>query len=148
MTPTQFIDLKGLMGDKSDNIPGVPGVGEKTGIKLLKQYSTIENLIEHTDELKGSIKKKIEENKDLALMSKELATIITNVPIEVKLEDLEYGDYNKDDVVEKFKEFGFTSLITKLLDIEGGETTIKEEIDLKIEHLDNVEDFIKKGRRK
>ena len=100
MTPTQFIDLKGLMGDKSDNIPGVPGVGEKTGIKLLKQYSTIENLIEHTDELKGSIKKKIEENKDLALMSKELATIITNVPIEVKLEDLEYGDYNKDDVVE------------------------------------------------
>ena len=145
MTPTQFIDLKGLMGDKSDNIPGVPGVGEKTGIKLLKQYSTIENLIEHTDELKGSIKKKIEENKDLALMIKELATIITNVPIEVKLEDLEYGDYNKDDVVEKFKEFGFTSLITKLLDIEGGETTIKEEIDLKIEHLDNVEDFIKKA---
>ena len=145
MTPTQFIDLKGLMGDKSDNIPGVPGVGEKTGIKLLKQYSTIENLIEHTDELKGSIKKKIEENKDLALMSKELATIITNVPIEVKLEDLEYGDYNKDDVVEKFKEFGFTSLITKLLYIEGGETTIKEEIDLKIEHLDNVEDFIKKA---
>lgn len=145
MTPTQFIDLKGLMGDKSDNIPGVPGVGEKTGIKLLKQYSTIENLIEHTDELKGSIKKKIEENKDLALMSKELATIITNVPIEVKLENLEYGDYNKDDVVEKFKEFGFTSLITKLLDIEGGETTIKEEIDLKIEHLDNVEDFIKKA---
>ena len=145
MTPTQFIDLKGLMGDKSDNIPGVPGVGEKTGIKLLKQYSTIENLIEHTDELKGSIKKKIEENKDLALMSKELATIITNVPIEVKLEELEYGDYNKDDVVEKFKEFGFTSLITKLLDIEGGETTIKEEIDLKIEHLDNVEDFIKKA---
>ena len=63
MTPTQFIDLKGLMGDKSDNIPGVPGVGEKTGIKLLKQYSTIENLIEHTDELKGSIKKKIEENE-------------------------------------------------------------------------------------
>lgn len=145
MTPTQFIDLKGLMGDKSDNIPGVPGVGEKTGIKLLKQYSTIENLIEHTDELKGSIKKKIEENKELALMSKELATIITNVPIEVKLEDLAYGDYNKDDVVEKFKEFGFTSLITKLLDIEGGETTIKEEIDLKIEHLDNVEDFIKKA---
>lgn len=145
MTPTQFIDLKGLMGDKSDNIPGVPGVGEKTGIKLLKQYSSIENLIEHTDELKGSIKKKIEENKDLALMSKELATIITNVPIEVKLEDLEYGDYNKDDVVDKFKEFGFTSLISKLLDIEGGETAIKEEIDLKIQHLDNIEYFVKKA---
>ena len=146
MTPTQFIDLKGLMGDKSDNIPGVPGIGEKTGIKLLKQYSTIENLIEHTDELKGSIKKKIEENKELALMSKELATIIRNVPIDVKLEDLEYGDYNKDDVIEKFKEFGFTSLISKLLEMDGGETSIKEEINLKVEHLDNVDEFIKKAQ--
>lgn len=146
MTPTQFIDLKGLMGDKSDNIPGVPGVGEKTGIKLLKQYSTIENLIEHTDELKGSIKKKIEENKELALMSKELATIITNVPLDIKLEDLEYGDYNKDDVIEKFKEFGFTSLISKLLEMDGGETSIKEEVNLKVQHLDNVEDFIEKAK--
>ena len=146
MTPTQFIDLKGLMGDKSDNIPGVPGVGEKTGIKLLKQYSTIENLIEHTDELKGSIKKKIEENKELALMSKELATIITNVPLDIKLEDLEYGDYNKDDVIEKFKEFGFTSLISKLLEIDCGETRIKEEVNLKVQHLDNLEDFIEKAK--
>ena len=146
MTPTQFIDLKGLMGDKSDNIPGVPGVGEKTGIKLLKQYSTIENLIEHTDELKGSIKKKIEENKELALMSKELATIITNVPLDIKLEDLEYGDYNKDDVIEKFKEFGFTSLISKLLEMDGGETSIKEKVNLKVQHLDNVEDFIEKAK--
>ena len=145
MTPTQFIDLKGLMGDKSDNMPWVPGSGEKTGIKLLKQYATIENLIEHTDELKGSIKKKIEENKELALMSKELATIIRNVPIDVKLEDLEYGDYNKDDVIEKFKEFGFTSLISKLLEMDGGETSIKEEINLKVEHLDNVDEFIKKA---
>lgn len=146
MTPTQFIDLKGLMGDKSDNIPGVPGIGEKTGIKLLKQYSTIENLIEHTYELKGSIKKKIEENKELALMSKELATIITNVPLDIKLEDLEYGDYNKDDVIEKFKEFGFTSLISKLLEMDGGETSIKEEVNLKVQHLDNVEDFIEKAK--
>ena len=146
MTPTQFIDLKGLMGDKSDNIPGVPGVGEKTGIKLLKQYLTIENLIEHTDELKGSIKKKIEENKELALMSKELATIITNVPLDIKLEDLEYGDYNKDDVIEKFKEFGFTSLISKLLEMDGGETSIKEKVNLKVQHLDNVEDFIEKAK--
>lgn len=146
MTPTQFIDLKGLMGDKSDNIPGVPGIGEKTGIKLLKQYSTIENLIEHTDELKGSIKKKIEENKELALMSKELATIITNIPLDIKLEDLEYGDYNKDDVIEKFKEFGFTSLISKLLEMDGGETSIKEEVNLKVQHLDNVEDFIEKAK--
>lgn len=145
MTPTQFIDLKGLMGDKSDNIPGVPGVGEKTGIKLLKQYSSIENLIEHTDELKGSIKKKIEENKDLAIMSKRLATIIRDVPIDVKLDDLKYGDYNKDEVLDKFKEFGFTSLISKLLDLDGGESTVKQEIDINIEHLDNVEEFAKKA---
>ena len=64
-------------------------------------------------------------------MSKELATIITNVPLDIKLEDLEYGDYNKDDVIEKFKEFGFTSLISKLLEMDGGETSIKEEVNLK-----------------
>ena len=62
MTPTQFIDLKGLMGDKSDNIPGVPGIGEKTGIKLIKEYSNIEGIIENINSLKGSIKNKIEEN--------------------------------------------------------------------------------------
>ena len=112
MTPTQFIDLKGLMGDKSDNIPGVPGIGEKTGIKLIKEFSSIENLVEHTDELKGSVKKKIEENKELAIMSKRLATIIRDVPIEVSLEELEYGDYDKDAVIEEFKRFGFTSLIS------------------------------------
>ena len=145
MTPTQFIDLKGLMGDKSDNIPGVPGVGEKTGIKLLKEYSTIENLIEHTDELKGSIKKKIEENKDLAIMSKRLATIIRDVPIDIDLEDLAYGDYNKDEVIEKFKEFGFTSLISKLLEMDGGETSVKQEIDIEIEHLENIDEFIQKA---
>ena len=145
MTPTQFIDLKGLMGDKSDNIPGVPGVGEKTGIKLLKQYSSIENLIEHIDELKGSIKKKIEENKDLAIMSKRLATIIRDVPIDVNLDDLKYGDYNKDEVLDKFKEFGFTSLISKLIGLDGGETTVKQEIDIKIDHLENVEEFTKKA---
>lgn len=145
MTPTQFIDLKGLMGDKSDNIPGVPGVGEKTGIKLLKEYSTIENLIEHTNELKGSVKKKIEENKDLAIMSKRLATIIRDVPIDINLEDLVYGNYDKDEVIEKFKEFGFTSLISKLLDIDGGETSIKQEVDIEIQHLENIDEFIKKA---
>lgn len=145
MTPTQFIDLKGLMGDKSDNIPGIPGVGEKTGIKLLKEYSTIENLIEHTNELKGSIKKKIEENKDLAIMSKRLATIIRDVPIDINLEDLVYGNYDKDEVIEKFKEFGFTSLISKLLDIDGGETSIKQEVDIEIQHLENIDEFIKKA---
>mgnify|MGYP002520031970 CR=1 FL=1 len=88
MTPTQFIDLKGLMGDKSDNIPGVPGIGEVTGIKLIKEFGSIENILDNIESIKGSTKKKIEENKDLAVMSKNLATIIRDVPIEVNLETL------------------------------------------------------------
>ena len=119
MTPTQFIDLKGLMGDKSDNIPGVPGVGEKTGIKLIKQFGSIENLVEHTDELKGSIKKKIEENKDEAIHSKWLATIVRDVPIEFNLDKMIFGDYKVDDVIEKFQFFKFTSLIKKVMDMSG-----------------------------
>ncbi|MGL5750668.1 MAG: DNA polymerase I [Paraclostridium sp.] len=147
MTPTQFIDLKGLMGDKSDNIPGVPGVGEVTGIKLIKEYGSIENLIENIDSLKGSTKKKIEENKDLAIMSKRLATIIRDVPIEVNLESLEFGDYDKVSVIEEFKELEFNSLIPKL----GGsvESQIEEaNIELNINRLDNIDEFINKVKDK
>ena len=145
MTPTQFIDLKGLMGDKSDNIPGVPGIGEKTGIKLIKEFSSIENIIENIDQLKGSVKKKIEENKEQAIFSKKLATIIRNVPIEISLDELSYGDYDKKAVIEEFKKFGFTTLIKQVLamdDIEG-ESTVEEKIELKISHLDNVLEFKK-----
>lgn len=149
MTPTQFIDLKGLMGDKSDNIPGVPGIGEKTGIKLIKEFSSIENLVEHTDELKGSVKKKIEENKELAIMSKRLATIIRDVPIEVSLEELEYGDYDKDAVIEEFKRFGFTSLISRLIDLDGGSEPIEEvALELNIKPLDNAEELINEIKEK
>ena len=70
LTPSQFIDLKGLMGDKSDNIPGVPGIGEKTGIKLLTQFESVEGVIDNIDKLKGAQKKKMEENKESAIMSK------------------------------------------------------------------------------
>ena len=145
MTPTQFIDLKGLMGDKSDNIPGVPGIGEKTGIKLIKEFSSIENIIENIDQLKGSVKKKIEENKEQAIFSKKLATIIRDVPIEISLDELSYGDYDKKAVIEEFKKFGFTTLIKQVLamdDIEG-ESTVEEKIELKISHLDNVLEFKK-----
>lgn len=149
MTPTQFIDLKGLMGDKSDNIPGVPGIGEKTGIKLIKEFSSIENLVEHTDELKGSVKKKIEENKELAIMSKRLATIIRDVPIEVSLEELEYGDYDKDAVIGEFKRFGFTSLISRLIDLDGGSEPIEEvALELNIKSLDNAEELINEIKEK
>ena len=143
MTPTQFIDLKGLMGDKSDNIPGVPGIGEKTGIKLIKEFSSIENLIENTNQLKGSVKKKIEENKDQAVFSKKLATIITDVPIEISLDELSYGDYDKNAVIEEFKKFGFNTLIKQVLAMDGGneESIVEEKIELNINHLEDISAF-------
>ena len=143
MTPTQFIDLKGLMGDKSDNIPGVPGIGEKTGIKLIKEFSSIENLIENTNQLKGSVKKKIEENKDQAVFSKKLATIITDVPIEISLDELSYGDYDKNAVIEEFKKFGFNTLIKQVLAMDGGneESIVEEKIELNINHLEDLSAF-------
>ena len=84
----QVIDLLGLMGDSSDNIPGCPGVGEKTAQKLIAQFGSIENLLENTDELKGALKTKVEENKEKILFSKFLATIKTDVPIELDMESL------------------------------------------------------------
>ena len=143
MTPTQFIDLKGLMGDKSDNIPGVPGIGEKTGIKLIKEFSSIENLIENTNQLKGSVKKKIEENKDQAVFSKKLATIITDVPIEISLDELSYGDYDKNAVIEEFKKFGFNTLIKQVLAMDGGneDSIVEEKIELNINHLEDISAF-------
>lgn len=143
MTPNQFIDLKGLMGDKSDNIPGVPGIGEKTGIKLIKEFSSIENLIENTNQLKGSVKKKIEENKDQAVFSKKLATIITDVPIEISLDELSYGDYDKNAVIEEFKKFGFNTLIKQVLAMDGGneESIVEEKIELNINHLEDISAF-------
>ena len=142
MTPTQFIDLKGLMGDKSDNIPGVPGIGEVTGIKLIKQFGSIENILDNIESIKGSTKKKIEENKDLAVMSKNLATIIRDVPIEVNLETLLFGDYDKEDVIEEFNKLEFNSLIAKV----GGSITESEDTnkELNIVRLDNIPEFIKK----
>ena len=131
------------MGDKSDNIPGVPGIGEKTGIKLIKEFSSIENLIENTNQLKGSVKKKIEENKDQAVFSKKLATIITDVPIEISLDELSYGDYDKNAVIEEFKKFGFNTLIKQVLAMDGGyeESIVEEKIELNINHLEDIERF-------
>ena len=112
LIPDQMRDLKGLMGDKADNIPGIPGVGEKTALKLLKQYHTVENLSEHLDELKGKMGEKIRENIDQGILSKRIATIIKDVPIEVDLEEYRYTghDYNEladfyDKKVEKKVEF-------------------------------------------
>lgn len=147
MTPNQFIDLKGLMGDKSDNIPGVPGIGEVTGIKLIKEFGSIENIIENVDSIKGSSRKKIEEHKDLAIMSKRLATIIRDVPIDITIDDLSFGDYDKANVIDVFNELGFNSLISRIgenSDVESESDNIK----LSIKELVNIEEFIKDVKSK
>lgn len=143
MTPDQFIDLKGLMGDKSDNIPGVPGIGEKTGIKLIKEFSNIENIIENVDKLKGNVKKKIEENKETAIMSKRLATIIRDVPIEFDMDSMVFGDYIQDELIGKIRYFGFNSLLTRISSLNGLEA--EEEI-LEIKKLDDITSFVEKAQ--
>lgn len=115
LTPTQFIDLKGLMGDSSDNIPGIPGIGEKTGIELLKEFHSIENLIANTDSIKKTgIKKKVEEGYQLALMSKKLATINRHVPINIDLEALKVETPDYDSLIKLYTKLEFKSLLKKL----------------------------------
>ncbi|MGE7605180.1 DNA polymerase I [Peribacillus frigoritolerans] len=115
LSPLQIIDLKGLMGDASDNIPGIPGVGEKTALKLLHQFETVENLLQSIDEVSGQkLKEKIEEHKDLALLSKELATITREVPLEVSVNETEYTGMDQDRVISFYKELGFSTLLDKL----------------------------------
>ncbi|MDQ0157263.1 DNA polymerase-1 [Robertmurraya andreesenii] len=129
LTPEQIIDMKGLMGDASDNIPGIPGVGEKTAIKLLKEFQTVDHLIASVDQVTGNkLREKIEEFKDQALMSKELATILRSAPVEVQLDQFEYEDFDKEKVVKLFKELGFNSLLDKLGD-EVEETLALAEIE-------------------
>jgi DNA polymerase-1 len=114
ITPHQFIDLKGLMGDKSDNIPGIPNIGEKTAIKLLKDFGTIENLLQNLSQLKGKIKENIENNKELAIMSKKLVTIKRDIPIEIDFEEYRVKDFNEEKLLELFNKLEFFSLIDSI----------------------------------
>src|SRR5207244_4207685 len=93
--PEQVIDIIGLWGDASDNIPGVPGIGEKTASKLIAQYRSVENLLARTTELKGKLRENLEQHRDHALLSKRLATINCRVPIEVDLEKLKLRPPNE-----------------------------------------------------
>lgn len=111
----QLIEILGLMGDKSDNIPGIPGVGEKTAIQFVKDYGSIENLLANTDKLKGKMKEKVEANKELAIQSKRLATIITDCPIPFDEEKLKLKEYNHDALLELFTELEFRNLAQKIL---------------------------------
>lgn len=114
LTPEQFIDLKGLMGDSSDNIPGVPGIGEKKGIALLEQYGTLENLIDHADEVKGKMGENLRNNIEVARMSKWLATINTQAPVDFEWKDLELTEPDMEKLIAIYTELEFNSFIKKL----------------------------------
>jgi DNA polymerase I len=120
---SELIDILGLMGDKVDNIPGIPGVGEKTAIQLIKDFGNIENLLANTDKLKGKLKEKVENNKEMAIQSKRLATIITNCPVELDEAKLLRKEVDKPALLELFKELEFRAIAQKVLneDIGGKE---------------------------
>ena len=111
----QVIDVLGLMGDAVDNIPGIPGVGEKTAAKLLKEYDTLENVLAHAENIKGALGKKVTEGKELAILSKKLATIIMDVPVEFHEEDFSMSEWNKTELHEIFEELEFKTLGKRIL---------------------------------
>lgn len=129
-TPTEFIDYKGLMGDKSDNIPGVPGVGEKTAFKLIKEYGSIENVLMNISNISGKkLKESLEEYSEQAIFSKKLATIITEVPVEIPLEQLKTkGSFNNHEVREMCLKLQLKSILSKLqnLDVDTDSGVIHE----------------------
>lgn len=111
----QVIDMLGLMGDSSDNIPGCPGVGEKTAQKLIAEFGSIENLLEHTDQLKGALKIKVETNREMITFSKFLATIKIDVPIKLDMENLVREEPNEEELRKIFEELEFRTLIDRVL---------------------------------
>lgn len=117
ITPDRLVDLKGLMGDKSDNIPGVPGIGEKTGLKLLKKYDTMEKIYENIDELSGKkMKENLIEHKSIAFLSRKLGEIITNIDLGIEFDDIKVQDANAEELLKIYGDLEFNSLIDKISD--------------------------------
>jgi DNA polymerase-1 len=109
------IDILGLMGDAVDNIPGIPGVGEKTAAKLLAEYGTLESILDNADKIKGALGEKVKAGKDLAIMSKKLATIITNVPLQFHEEDFRLKEWNKEALKDVFADLEFRTIAKRLI---------------------------------
>jgi len=114
LSPSQIIDMKGLQGDNSDNIKGVKGIGPKTAQTLLQKYQTLEKVYENLDEITGSTKDKLANDKDSAFLSKRLATIVTDVPMTLNLEDCIAHQYEQEEILNLFHQLGFQSLVGKL----------------------------------
>ena len=121
--PEQVIDFLGMMGDSADNIPGLPGVGEKTAKKFLAQFGSMEGLLANTDQLKGKMKEKVEANGELGLLSKKLATIMLDVPVNFDADDFTLDQPNKEKVTEIFNDLEFRNLLTNFLRTFNTETT-------------------------
>ena len=130
MDPIKIIDLKALMGDASDNIPGVKGVGEITALKLLKEYQSLDNVYKNIDNIKGALKDKLINDKENAYISYDLATIYKDVPLDIKLEDLKYEGHN-DDLIKLYDELEFQSLKRTLYNEPEEEIVIKEITNIK-----------------
>ncbi len=114
-TIPQVIDILGLMGDAVDNIPGIPGIGEKTAAKLLAEYGSLENILANAENIKGAVGEKVKSGKELAIMSKKLATIITDVPVQFHEDDFRLKDWNKDALREIFTDLEFRSVARRIL---------------------------------
>lgn len=134
ITPSQVIEMKGLMGDTADNIPGVAGVGEKTALRLLNQYSTVENVYAHIDEVKGKLKEKLEKDKDNAFMSLELATIYTKMELPFELEDCEFSGI-QEDVNGFYERYEMRSLINRTKQAKDEKWPLKE-----MNHFDSIDE--------
>ena len=128
--PKQVIDILGLWGDAVDNIPGVPGIGEKTAKKLIKQYGSVENLIANAEELKGKQKENVINFAEQGLLSKKLATIILDVPVEFNEKELIMSEPDKDRIIELFSELEFRTLAKRAFGIEIQNTTTEGQLDM------------------
>ena len=137
ITPSQVIDMKGLMGDTADNIPGVAGVGEKTALRLLNQYSTVENVYAHIDEVKGKLKEKLEKDKDNAFMSLELATIYTKMELPFELCDCEFTGI-QDNVNAFYEKYEMRSLVNRTKQTKEEKWPLKEVDHFEFENMDDV----------
>ena len=140
LDPIKMIDLKALMGDSSDNIPGVKGIGEKTAIKLLSQYNSLDGLYSHIDEIKGKTKEKLEQDKDSAYMSYDLATIYRDVPLDFDLEDCIYNGYDEIKFKKELEELEFYSLLKKINFSGEEEKEEKKEEKIVISDISDLKD--------
>ncbi|MGG6313711.1 DNA polymerase I [Paenibacillus macerans] len=150
LKPLQIIDLKGLMGDASDNIPGVPGIGEKTALKLLHQYGSVEEVLARTDELKGKMKENLVNHADDARMSKQLATIFREVPVERSWDEMKFSGIEEEKAVPMLRKLEFKSLLERLSfsggasgnASGGGEPEALKEIDVTVVDKDTLPDLV------